>query len=106
MAKSGGFGAAFTEVAINEREEAEETLESAIVSIKGANVIEAGMEGQTAMVTVKFVSEQVNVTRDSEDRVIDGDPNQVTEITDIWTFSRDTKSDDPNWTVVETRSEN
>ena len=93
-------------VAINEREEAEETLESAIVSIKGANVIEAGMEGQTAMVTVKFVSEQVNVTHDSEDRVVDGDPNQVTEITDIWTFSRDTKTNDPNWKLVETRSQN
>ncbi|MEE2996038.1 MAG: Tim44/TimA family putative adaptor protein [Pseudomonadota bacterium] len=94
------------EAAINEREEAEETLESAIIGIKNANVIEAGMEGQNAMVTVKFLSEQVNVTRDSEDRVIDGDPNQVTEITDIWTFSRDTNSDDPNWTVVETGSEN
>ena len=36
----------------------------------------------------------------------DGDPNQVTEITDIWTFSRDTKSGDPNWKLVETRSQN
>ena len=37
-----------------------------------------------------------------EDRIVDGDPNQVTEITDIWTFSRDTKSRDPNWKLVET----
>ena len=94
------------EAAIDEREEAEETLESTIIGIKSADVIEAGMDGQNAMVTVKFVSEQVNVTRDSEDRIIDGDPNQVTEITDIWTFSRDTKSRDPNWKLVETRSQN
>lgn len=94
------------EAAIDEREEAEETLESTIIGIKSAEVIEAGMDGQNAMVTVKFVSEQVNVTRDSEDRIIDGDPNQVTEITDIWTFSRDTKSRDPNWKLVETRSQN
>ena len=94
------------EAAIDEREEAEETLESTIIGIKSAEVIEAGMDGKNAMVTVKFVSEQVNVTRDSEDRIIDGDPNQVTEITDIWTFSRDTKSGDPNWKLVETRSQN
>ena len=78
------------EAAIDERDEAEETLESTIISIKSADVIEAGIDHQNAMVTVKFVSEQVNVTRDSEDRIVDGDPNQVTEITDIWTFSRDT----------------
>ena len=94
------------EAAINERDEAEETLESTIIGIKSADVIEAGMDRQNAMVTVKFVSEQVNVTRDSEDRIVDGDPNQVTEITDIWTFSRDTQSRDPNWKLVETRSQN
>ncbi len=94
------------EAAIDEREEAEETLESTIIGIKSAEVIEAGLDGKNAMVTVKFVSEQVNVTRDSEDRIIDGDPNQVTEITDIWTFSRDTTSRDPNWKLVETRSQN
>jgi len=64
------------------------------------------MDGRNALVTMKFVSEQVNVTRDSENRVVDGDPNQVTDITDIWTFARDTKSRDPNWKLVETRSQN
>lgn len=93
-------------VAINERDDAEETLETTIISIKSADVIEAGLDGRNAVVTVKFVSEQVNVTRDSEDRIVDGDPNQVTEITDIWTFSRDSKSRDPNWKLVETRSQN
>ena len=75
-------------------------------AVARAEVIEAGMDGKNAMVTVKFVSEQVNVTRDSEDRIIDGDPNQVTEITDIWAFSRDTTLRDPNWKLVETRSQN
>ena len=94
------------EGAIDERDEAEESLESTIIGIKASDVIEAGMDRQHAMVTVKFVSEQVNVTRDSEDRIIDGDPNQVTEVIDIWTFSRDTESRDPNWKLVETRSQN
>jgi predicted lipid-binding transport protein (Tim44 family) len=92
--------------AIDEREEAEETLETTIIGIKVADVIDAEMDGRNALVTMKFVSEQVNIARDSEDRIIDGDPNQVTEITDIWTFSRDTKSGNPNWKLVETRSQN
>lgn len=92
--------------AIESRKEANEKLETTIVGIKSADVVEAAMDGRNAMVTVKFVSEQVNVTHDAEGRVVDGDPNQVTEITDIWTFSRDTKTSDPNWKLVETRSQN
>lgn len=92
--------------AIDERLSAEQTLETTIIGVKSADIIEADMDGDDAVVSIKFVSEQVNVTRDSEDRVIDGDPNQVTEITDIWTFSRNTRSSDPNWKLVETRSQN
>lgn len=92
--------------AIKARKEAKESLETTIIGIKSADIIEANMDGTNAMITMKFVSEQVNVTRDSENRVVDGDPNQVTTITDIWTFSRDTKSRDPNWFLVETGSQN
>ena len=88
--------------AIDERFEAEQTLETTIIGIKDVDIIEADMDGRDAVVTLKFVSEQVNVTRDSEGRVIDGDPNQVTEITDIWTFRRNTRSRDPNWKLVAT----
>ncbi len=92
--------------AIKARLEAGETLETTVISVKTADVIEAELQGRQAAVTVKFVSEQVNVTRDTEGRVIDGDPNQVTDITDIWTFARNTRARDPNWKLVETRSSN
>ncbi len=92
--------------AIKERLEAGETLETTVISIKSAEVIEAEMRGRHAAVTMKFVSEQVNVTRDTEGRVIEGDPNQVTDITDIWTFARNTRARDPNWKLIETRSSN
>ncbi len=93
------------EEAIDARAKAENTLDTTIIGIKSAEIVEADMDGQNAMVTVKFVSEQVNVTLDSQDRIIEGDPNQITEIIDIWTFSRDTASRDPNWKLVETRSQ-
>jgi predicted lipid-binding transport protein (Tim44 family) len=92
--------------AIEERERAGQTLETTLVGITEAAVIEAELQGRTAFVTVKFVSEQVNVVRDAEGEVVEGDPNHVTKITDIWTFARNTRSRDPDWTLVATRSPN
>jgi predicted lipid-binding transport protein (Tim44 family) len=92
--------------AIEEREEAGQTLETTLVGITEAAIIEAELQGRTAFVTIKFVSEQVNVVRDSGGEVVEGDPNHVTKITDIWTFARNTRSRDLDWTLVATRSPN
>lgn len=92
--------------AIKSREDASETLDTTLVGFKEAEIIEAELQGKTAFVTVKFVSDQVNVTRDSGGKVVDGDDNLVATITDIWTFARNTRSRDPNWTLVATRSSN
>ena len=92
--------------AIAERADADQTLETTVVGINTAEVIEAHMQGRSAFVTVKFVSEQINVTRSAAGEVVDGDPSRVRAVTDIWTFARNTRSRDPNWTLVETRSQN
>lgn len=92
------------DAAVKERDKAGQTLDTTLVYISSADIIEAELQGRTAFVTVKFVSEQINVLRDSEGNVIDGDPDHVTEVTDIWTFARNTRSRDPNWTLVATRS--
>ena len=92
------------ERAIRERLDAAETLETTVVGIEKAEIVEASMSGRNAVVTVTFVSEQVNVTRDADGEVIEGDPAQVTDVTDIWTFARNTRSRDPNWKLIETRS--
>ena len=92
--------------AIKARTRAKETLETTLVGIASADIVEAELQGRTALVTVKFVSEQVNVTRDAEGRVVDGDPSTVAKVTDIWTSSRNTRARDPNWTLVATRSPN
>ncbi len=92
--------------AIEERENAGQVLETTLVGITEATIIEAELQGRTAFVTIKFVSEQVNVVRDSDGEVVEGDPNHGTKITDIWTFARNTRSRDPDWTLVATRSPN
>lgn len=90
--------------AIQERETANQTLETTLVGIKEAKIEDAELQDRTAFVTVRFVSEQINVVKDSEGRIVEGDPSDVTQITDLWTFARNTRSRDPNWTLVATRS--
>ncbi len=92
--------------AIKERFDNKETLETTLVGIKASEILEARMEDRMAVVTVKFVSEQVNVTRDAKGEIVDGDPAQVSEVVDIWTFARDTRARDPNWVLVATRTPN
>ncbi len=89
---------------IREREAAGETMEHTLVGIKSADIVEAFLDGRTAHVTVKFVTDQASVTRDANGEVVDGDASAVTEVTDFWTIARDTGSRDPNWTLVATRS--
>ncbi len=88
--------------AIKEREQAGETLETTLVGISQAEISEAELQGKTAFVTVKVVSEQINVTRDAQGQAIDGADTRVETITDLWTFARNTRSRDPNWTLVAT----
>ena len=92
--------------AIKSREAANEVLETTLVGISQSDIIEAELQGKTAFVTIKFVSEQINVTRNAEGDVVDGDPSNVTSVTDIWAFARNTRSRDPNWTLVATGSSN
>jgi predicted lipid-binding transport protein (Tim44 family) len=90
--------------AIQEREAANQSHETTIVGVETAEIVEAELDNWTALVTMKYVSEQVNVTRDEDGSVADGDPIAVLRITDIWTFAREVNSSDPNWALVATRS--
>jgi predicted lipid-binding transport protein (Tim44 family) len=90
--------------AIRSREAENQTLENTLVRIVSGEMIEAYMADSVANVTIKIVSEQVNVTRNEAGEVVDGDADHISEVTDIWTFARDTNSNDPNWQLVATRS--
>ncbi|MDX9861082.1 MAG: Tim44/TimA family putative adaptor protein [Rhodospirillales bacterium] len=87
---------------IAKREEAGETLETIVTAIRVSDIVEAKVDGRTARLTIKFVSDQTNLTRDQEGRLIDGDPEATIEVTDFWTFERPLRSRDPNWTLVAT----
>jgi len=90
--------------AISEREARGETVESTFVSIDRAEVTDAALKGRNAMLTVRFISKIITATKDSSGAVIDGALDKVSDVTDIWTFSHDTGSRDPNWRLVATEA--
>ena len=90
------------EAAISARETAGQKLDFSFVGLKQASLEEAGLRGRIAEVTVRFVSELISATRDAAGAVIDGAAGVVREVTDVWTFARDTRSSDPNWKLVAT----
>jgi predicted lipid-binding transport protein (Tim44 family) len=90
--------------AIKAREAAGEKLETTLNGIRILDIVEARMDGRVAVVTIKLVSDQINLLRDRAGAVIDGDPAKPVEVVDLWTFSRHTRSRDPNWTLIATRT--
>jgi predicted lipid-binding transport protein (Tim44 family) len=90
--------------AISERESRGETIEFKFVGIDRAEITAATLKGSVAQLTVRFLSKLVSATHDKSGAIIDGDPTHVGDVTDIWTFARETASRDPNWKLVATES--
>lgn len=89
--------------AIGHREQANEILETTISSMKSATIDEVVFDGFLASITVEFMTDQVKVTRDARGEVVEGDPSKIETLRDIWVFSRDFRSNDPNWQLAATR---
>lgn len=90
--------------AVDSRNAHGETLQTELVGIRTAEVVEAHMDGRFASITVRFVSEQVNALRDAKGAVLEGNPERVIDVIDEWTFRRDTRAGDPNWVLAATHS--
>lgn len=93
------------EAAIAERESRGEVVKSTFVGIEKAAITHAAVKDTEAQVTVRIVSQLISATYDKAGTLIDGDHESVADVTDIWTFARDTRSRDPNWKLVATESD-
>jgi predicted lipid-binding transport protein (Tim44 family) len=91
------------EDAISQREQAGETLETTISSMKSATIDDVAFDGHLVSITVEFITDQVKVTRDASGEIVEGDPNRIETLKDIWVFGRDFRSNDPNWQLIATR---
>ncbi|GJE26151.1 Tim44/TimA family putative adaptor protein [Methylobacterium organophilum] len=94
------------ERAIAEREKRRETVETTFVSIDKAEIVAVDVRNRVAQITVRFLSNLITATRDADGKVVDGSPETVVEVPDVWTFARTLGSRDPNWQLVATEAGN
>lgn len=90
------------EAAIDDRVAAGVTLENRLIRVEDTTVHSASLDGKMARIAVRFVSDIASVTRDKDGNLIAGSLDDAVESRDVWTFSRDIRSDDPNWLLDET----
>lgn len=90
------------EEAITAREAAGESLENRLVRIDKAVITDAVLSGRIAHVTMRFDADIAAITRDKDGNVIAGSMTDAVATHDVWTFSRDLRSADPNWKLTET----
>ena len=90
--------------AIDQRADDGLTVDARFVGIRDARIVGARFdpEDQVAEIDMRFVGELVTVVRDSEHRIVEGDPNEVRRETDLWTFGRKMGAPDPNWLLIAT----
>lgn len=90
------------EAVIDERAEAGITMDNRLIRIEDTTIHSAQLDGRTARIAVRFVSDIASVSRDKDGNVVAGSLDDAVESRDIWTFSRDVRSNDPQWLLDET----
>lgn len=90
--------------AIGNLEQQNLSNENKLMDIEKIDLVDVNLTGSMAEVTVEFTSHMIMLTKDADDKIINGDADRAIKISDIWTFCRDVKSSDPNWTLVATRT--
>ncbi len=92
---------------IEQREKKFENLEITVISVKDPVIKEVFIvKKTTAFIKLNFDSEQIQVTKNKDGEVVEGDSNQILTIQENWTFSKNLKNNDPNWTLEKIEESN
>jgi predicted lipid-binding transport protein (Tim44 family) len=90
------------EEALKERNKRGHFAEITFIGVNSATIKEHKKIDKNLNVTVDFVSEVITCIKDKDNKIISGDPEKIKKIYDTWVFSRDTRSSNPNWQLVDT----
>ena len=90
------------EEALKERSKRGHYAEITFIGVNSAKIKEHQKIDRVLNVTVDFVSEVITCIKDKDKKVISGDPEKIKKIYDTWVFTRDTRSNNPNWQLVDT----
>ena len=92
------------EDAIKERENKKLSSETTFIGINSAEIKEHQQNKNMIEVTVEFVSEIISCVKDKDNKVVSGDPEKIKKVLDTWKFSKDSKSSNPNWFLIDTQA--
>jgi predicted lipid-binding transport protein (Tim44 family) len=89
------------DTALKERNDRGHFAEITFIGIDSANIKEHKKVNNILNVTVDFVGEVITCIKDKNKKIVSGDPERIKKIYDTWVFSRDTRSNNPNWQLVD-----
>ena len=87
--------------ALKERSSRGHFAEITFIGVNSADIKEHKKNNNILNVTVNFVAEVITCIKDKDKKIISGSPDKIKKIYDTWVFSRDTKSNNPNWQLVD-----
>ena len=90
--------------ALDERKSKNYSSETTFIGINSAEIKSHQQNKNMLEVTVEFVSEIISCIKDKENKIISGDPEKVKKVNDIWKFSKDSRSTNPNWLLIDTQA--
>jgi len=90
--------------ALDERKSKNYSSETTFIGINSAEIKHHQQNKNMFEVTVEFVSEIISCIRDKENQIVSGDPEKVKKVNDVWKFSKDSKSTNPNWLLIDTQA--
>ncbi|MBA8667376.1 Tim44 domain-containing protein [Holosporaceae bacterium 'Namur'] len=88
---------------IERRNEAKEVHENTLIRFKECEITDAELNGNILTISVKFISEQINLIKDHLGNIITGDPSKIQTIQDAWIFAKHLKGNTSIWELVETK---
>ena len=89
--------------ALRERENKGHMSETTFVGIDSASIKEHNKINSILEVTVDFVSEIISCVKDKDNKILSGDPEKVKKVFDTWKFKKDSRSNNPNWLLIDTQ---
>ena len=92
------------EDAIKDRQSKKHSSETTFIGISSAEVKQHEQNKNMLEVTVEFVSEIISCVKDKDNKVISGDPEKIKKVLDTWKFSKDSRSVNPNWLLIDTQA--
>ena len=90
--------------ALDERKSKNYSSETTFVGINSAEIKDHKQNKNMLEVTVEIVSEIISCIKDKENNIISGDPEKVKKVHDVWKFSKDSRSKNPNWLLIDTQA--